>query len=168
MRLRQQQKAEWRRRLAYGAITFALAGAIALIAGILVARAEPTARQQCEADLLGHTVSKADRAQELADIKECVCFKEHAQDGEALETPEQQDGYDRCMGKQPRHAALRFQSMQWVFQCNDIRATITWRGRDVWEYDLGGSIIGGSRFVQTRDGLAFNGRPCTLIARWPR
>jgi hypothetical protein len=63
---------------------------------------------------------------------------------------------------------VRFQPMQWVFQCNDIRATITWRERDVWEYDLGGSIIGGSRFVQAREGLYFNGRPCTLIARWPR
>jgi len=61
-------------------IIAALTGAIALIAGVLVARADEgdTIREQCESEILGHTTSKAERAQELSDIKECVRSRSQA------------------------------------------------------------------------------------------
>jgi hypothetical protein len=61
----------------------------------------------------------------------------------------------------------RFKPWQLVWQCNDIRVTVTSRKSDQIEYDLGGSIWGGSRFNIIRGALFFNGRPCAPIARWP-
>jgi hypothetical protein len=54
----------------------------------------------------------------------------------------------------------RFQPWQQVWQCNDIRVTVT--GCDPYsvEYDLGGTIWGGARFTVVKGQLFFNGRPC--------
>jgi uracil DNA glycosylase len=54
----------------------------------------------------------------------------------------------------------RFQPWQQVWQCNDVRVTIT--GRDPYsvEYDIGGMIWGGSRFTVIKGQLFFNTRPC--------
>jgi len=55
---------------------------------------------------------------------------------------------------------------QQVWQCNDIRMTITSRQQGIIEYDLGGTIWGGSRFaVDLRHGETyyFNGRPCVPL-----
>ena len=54
----------------------------------------------------------------------------------------------------------RFQPWQQVWQCNDIRVTVT--GLDPYsvEYDIGGMIWGGSRFTIVKGDLFFNGRPC--------
>jgi hypothetical protein len=41
----------------------------------------------------------------------------------------------------------RFRPWQQVWQCNDIRVTITARDPFSVEYDLGGTIWGGSRFT---------------------
>lgn len=56
----------------------------------------------------------------------------------------------------------RFRPWQQVWQCNDIRVTVTARDPLSIEYDLGGTIWGGSRFTLFRGELFFNGRPC-----WP-
>lgn len=57
----------------------------------------------------------------------------------------------------------RFQPWQQVWQCNDIRVTITGRDPFSVEYDLGGTIWGGSRFTVIKGELFFNGRPCLSL-----
>jgi hypothetical protein len=54
----------------------------------------------------------------------------------------------------------RFRPWQQVWQCNDIRVTITARDPFSVEYDIGGMIWGGSRFTVIKGDLFFNGRPC--------
>jgi hypothetical protein len=54
----------------------------------------------------------------------------------------------------------RFRPWQQVWQCNDIRVTVTARDPFSVEYDLGGTIWGGSRFTVVKGELFFNGRPC--------
>jgi hypothetical protein len=54
----------------------------------------------------------------------------------------------------------RFRPWRLVWQCNDIRVTVTARDPFSVEYDLGGTIWGGSRFTVIRGELFFNGRPC--------
>ena len=54
----------------------------------------------------------------------------------------------------------RFRPWQLVWQCNDIRVSVTGRDPFSVEYDLGGTIWGGSRFTVIKDDLFFNGRPC--------
>jgi hypothetical protein len=54
----------------------------------------------------------------------------------------------------------RFQPWQQAWQCNDIRVTVTARDPFSIEYDLGGTIWGGSRFTIVKGTLYFNGRPC--------
>src|SRR5262245_40958678 len=56
-----------------------------------------------------------------------------------------------------------FQPWQEVWQCNDVRVTITSRSPEEIEYDLGGMIWGGSRFTVVRGNLFFNGRPCVPL-----
>ena len=50
----------------------------------------------------------------------------------------------------------RFQSWQEAWQCNDIRETVTAPELAVLEYDIGGTIWGGSRFTRVRGALLFN------------
>jgi hypothetical protein len=47
----------------------------------------------------------------------------------------------------------RFQPWQQVWQCNDIRVTVTGREPFSVEYDLGGTIWGGSRFTVVKGEL---------------
>ena len=53
-----------------------------------------------------------------------------------------------------------FRPWQQVWQCNDVRVTITGRDPFSVEYDIGGMIWGGSRFTVVKGDLFFNGRPC--------
>jgi hypothetical protein len=53
-----------------------------------------------------------------------------------------------------------FRLWQQVWQCNDIRVTITARDPFSIEYDLGGTIWGGSHFTVIKGALYFNERPC--------
>jgi hypothetical protein len=150
--------------LARLSIIAALTGAIAVISSVLVARAaeprpspssvahacdagdaESCIREQCEADILGHTYTQAQRDEELKDIENCI------------------------KQNQPKPAAASWRPWQQVWQCNDIRMTITSQTQGLIEYDLGGSIWGGSRFAVDfrRDPWGkywFNGRPCVQIA----
>src|SRR5262245_26976150 len=57
----------------------------------------------------------------------------------------------------------RFRPWQQVWQCNDIRVTVTARDPFSIEYDLGGTIWGGSRFTVVKGELFFNGRPCLSL-----
>jgi hypothetical protein len=56
---------------------------------------------------------------------------------------------------------------QAIWQCNDIHVTVTSRQPEEIEYDLGGSIWGGSRFTVVRGNLYFNSRPCYQLG-WPQ
>jgi len=56
-----------------------------------------------------------------------------------------------------------FRPWQEVWQCNDVRVTVTARDPFSIEYDLGGMIWGGSRFTVVRGNLFFNGRPCVPL-----
>jgi hypothetical protein len=121
-------------------IIAALAGAIALIAGILVARADTPAEAYCkeklgtDGDYHGGK-SDAEYAQQAAD-------------------------WTRCM-KEYTGKPATFHPWQEIWQCNDIRVTVTMRDPNVIEYDLGGTIWGGSQFAKPLNGpLYFNGRPC--------
>ena len=61
-------------------------------------------------------------------------------------------------------APAAFKPWQRIWQCNDIRVTETVMQPGIVNYDLGGTIWGGSQFTLniTRGDLYFNGRPC-----WP-
>jgi hypothetical protein len=65
-----------------------------------------------------------------------------------------------CEEKAPKPARYQFRPWQAIWQCNDISVTVTSRQPEEIEYDLGGSIWGGSRFNVVRGALYFNGRPC--------
>src|SRR6516164_6433029 len=54
----------------------------------------------------------------------------------------------------------RFRPWQQVWQCNDIRVTVTARDPFSIEYDLGGTIWGGAHFTVVKGQLFFNERPC--------
>ena len=54
----------------------------------------------------------------------------------------------------------RFRPWQQDWQCNDIWVTVTARDPFSIEYDLGGTIWGGSRFTVIKGELYFNARPC--------
>jgi hypothetical protein len=58
---------------------------------------------------------------------------------------------------------VRFQPWQHVWQCNDVRVTVTFNPGGIVTYDLAGTIWGGSQFTHTRDFLYFNGRPCAPL-----
>jgi hypothetical protein len=56
-----------------------------------------------------------------------------------------------------------FRPWQDVWQCNDVRVTVTSRSPEEIEYDLGGMIWGGSRITVVRGNFFFNGRPCVPL-----
>jgi opacity protein-like surface antigen len=65
----------------------------------------------------------------------------------------------------------RFQPWQRIWQCNDIRVTVTAAQPGAINYDLGGTIWGGSQFTfsfaflggHAGEWLHFNGRPCAPL-----
>jgi hypothetical protein len=77
-------------------------------------------------------------------------------------SPAMADGDDDA----PRQ--VRFKPWQMIWQCNDVRVTVTQSEPLVWIYDISGSLWFGSRFVQTGDGLYFNNMPCALLYPPPR
>jgi hypothetical protein len=66
-------------------------------------------------------------------------------------------------GDAPPKPPPPFRPWQEVWQCNDVRVTITSRSPEEIEYDLGGMIWGGSRLTVVRGNLFFNGRPCVPL-----
>jgi len=60
---------------------------------------------------------------------------------------------------------IAFKPWQRIWQCNDIRVTETVNQPGVANYDLGGTIWGGSNFTLNfnRGELYFNGRPCLQL-----
>ena len=60
----------------------------------------------------------------------------------------------------------QFRPWQEVWQCNDIRLTVTGRAPFEIEYGLGGTIWGGSRFTIVERQLYFNGHPCLRLAAY--
>jgi len=62
-------------------------------------------------------------------------------------------------------ARLSFKPWQRIWQCSDIRVTETVNQPGVVNYDLGGTIWGGSNFTLNfqRGDLFFNGRPCLQL-----
>jgi hypothetical protein len=102
----------------------------------------------------------------IGDDIEFAC-REYLQDGEVAETPQQQADYDRCLERARQrgaaHAEGPFQPWQAIWQCNDVRVTITSRSPVEIEYDLGGMIWGGSRITVVHGNLFFNGWPCVPL-----
>src|SRR5262245_7609198 len=87
----------------------------------------------------------AARADDVDEIRaEC-----EAQMTDAHDTPaERRAAIARCMEEQtPKPAVTRWRPWQQIWQCNDIRLTITSRTEGLIEYDIGGSIWGGSQFA---------------------
>jgi hypothetical protein len=66
-------------------------------------------------------------------------------------------------GPPPRPARFRFQPRQYIWQCNDIRVTWTNPAPDVFNYDIGGTIIGGINFTAKPDGLYLRGIRCVPL-----
>jgi hypothetical protein len=95
--------------------------------------------------------------------------REYLQDGEAAETPEQKAGYDHCMQEANKPKPAAFKPGLRIWQCNDIRVTERINQPGIVNYDLGGTIWGGSQFTLdlNRSVLYFNGKPCQkLFANW--
>jgi hypothetical protein len=71
-------------------------------------------------------------------------------------------------GRGPRPKPVAWRPWQQIWQCNDIRLAVTSRDQGLIEYDVSGTIWGGSRFAvdfRPRSGgpegaYWFNGRPC--------
>jgi hypothetical protein len=57
----------------------------------------------------------------------------------------------------------RFRPWQRAWQCNDIRVTVTSLKPFEVNYDIGGTIWGGSQFTMIAGDLYFNGRPRAMI-----
>src|SRR5262249_29205194 len=66
----------------------------------------------------------------------------------------------RAADDDPPPPPSRFRPWQQVWQCNDIRVTVTARDPFSIEYDLGGTIWGGGHFTVIKGALYFNERPC--------
>src|SRR5262245_18930535 len=62
---------------------------------------------------------------------------------------------------------IAFRPWRQIWQCNDIRILEFSDRLGLVEYDLSGTISGGSRFARAlnRDMLFFNGRSCLKVAR---
>jgi hypothetical protein len=117
-----------------------------------------------------------DRPEDKADYKRCVarlaggdedyrnylaCARE---DGGKLDD----DGKPQCGFEPPvKPKPVAFRPWRQVWQCNDIRIVEFSNRQGLIEYDLGGTIWGGSQFARdlNRDMLFFNGRPCLKVAR---
>jgi len=69
------------------------------------------------------------------------------------------------MGRPSHPRARQCKRLAWqaIWQCNDIRVTVTAREEWTVEYDLGGTIWGGSRFTIVKGQLFLNGRPCLPV-----
>ena len=67
--------------------------------------------------------------------------------------------------KRPATSRGWFKPWQRIWQCNDIRVTETVSQPGIANYDLGGTIWGGSQFMLNfnRGELYFNGRPCLQL-----
>jgi hypothetical protein len=61
--------------------------------------------------------------------------------------------------------SIGFKPWQAIWQCNDLRITEWSNQQGVIQYDLAGTIWGGSQFARDllRDTLWFNGRPCARL-----
>jgi hypothetical protein len=96
---------------------------------------------------------------------ERTCADEYIADDHP--TDNEMAAYHRCVAA--KSVIYRWRPWQQVWQCNDIRMTVTSRQQGLIEYDLGGSIWGGSQFtVDLRRGGGkeaywFNGRPCIFL-----
>jgi hypothetical protein len=79
------------------------------------------------------------------------------------------DWKEGCAKEQPPPAPtrVRFQPWQAIWQCNDIKIVEFSNQQGLIEYDLSGTVWGGSHFARdlNRDMLFFNGRPCWKITR---
>jgi hypothetical protein len=78
--------------------------------------------------------------------------------------------YEHCLEDAKSMEPIKpaaFRPWQQVWQCNDIRIVEFSNRQGLIEYDLSGSIWGGSQFARdlNRDMLFFNGRPCLKVAR---
>src|SRR5262245_50333754 len=69
------------------------------------------------------------------------------------------------IGSHPKPKPVAFKPWQRIWQCNDIRVTETGIRPGVINYDLAGTIWGGSQFTYdlNREKIYFNGRACLPV-----
>jgi hypothetical protein len=131
-----------------------LAETISYIAGVLGARADENAIDACHKRFVAGELQPGD------EIGACYAKATNNRCDGSLDGSNAQVCLD-WVESRPKPAATRFRPWQEIWQCNDIRVTVTMRDPNVIEYDLGGTIWGGSRFAKPLNGpLYFNGRPC--------
>jgi hypothetical protein len=144
----------------------ALAGCIALIASILVVRAD-------DGDAPAHA---AKQPSTCASDEECAaeCMKTAKTNQQKIKcwaivsTRPEEDckANGDCIEEKP--VRIRFQPWQMAWQCNDLRVTVTGQDPNTVNYDIGGTILGGINFTQAfnlRDGnrLFLRGVPCVPL-----
>jgi hypothetical protein len=98
-----------------------------------------------------------------ADTPECQALK-RSTGGSNVPIPDNCEvGMADVPEKPPTPVA--FKGWQRAWQCNDIRVTETVTQRGIVNYDLGGTIWGGSQFALdiVRGTMWFNGRPCLFL-----
>jgi hypothetical protein len=63
----------------------------------------------------------------------------------------------------PSPRPVRFRPTQQVWQCNDLRVTVTQTAPFTWNYDIGGTIWGGINFTSDGPNLYLRGIPCVPL-----
>jgi len=155
------------KRSAQIAITVALMIAAALIATIIIARAgdaDVPSLQECRKML-------EDQAPETP--TEMACIKRYGEDAiydcETIRAnaPRPYNGPVRGCRENlvEKPTASSWRPWQRVWQCNDIRVTETSIRSGVINYDLAGTIWGGSQFTYdlNHEKIYFNGRACLPV-----
>ena len=69
-------------------------------------------------------------------------------------------------GRGPR--PVRFRPTQQVWQCNDLRVTVTQTAPFTWNYDIAGTIWGGINFTSDGPNLYLRGVPCIALHARPQ
>jgi hypothetical protein len=128
-------------------ITVLIASTLAfLLAALIIAARAETVTEQCT----------------LGSNPDCLCSEK---DGCFLCKSEQECKTARAAYAAANVKPVPFKGWQRAWQCNDIRVTETVTQRGIVNYDLGGTIWGGSQFALDiqRGTMWFNGRPCAFL-----
>ena len=141
-----------RRRRARLTVIAALVGTTALAAGILVARAAEPTRDTCQTDedCAAACMKTAKTNKEKIECWAIVSTRpaeECKAAGDCIDTPK----------------PVRFRPSQSVWQCNDLRITVTQSAPYTWNYDIGGTIWGGINLTSDGPNLYLRGVPCVPL-----
>jgi len=88
-------------------------------------------------------------------------FAEDRPENWCLSHPDDIKNDPACKPFRPK--PVRFRPWQQVWQCNDIRVTVTGSDPVTINYDIGGTIWGGINFTLWQSRLFLRGVPCTPV-----